>query len=232
ISGKGPLALGDIKVEMLEDEQAAVKCDLDISAGLDEQGLHLSWLYDSALFDRAHIAKLQAHFERLLRQAVTLTPGRPDTFRLLSQAEQSALLAAGEGQQAASDVALLPTQFSAQARRHGSRIALQWQDQTLSYDALEQRANQLARLLRERGVGAEQRVGIYLPRSIDMVVAMLGVLKAGGAYVPIDPAYPQQRVAHILADTEMAQLLTHSDLAAQLTTTSVTCIALDEAKTQ
>ena len=75
-----------------------------------------------------------------------------------------------------------------------------WQDRQLTYQQLNQQANQLAHHLQRLGIGPEAPVGLYVERSLEMVVGLLGILKAGGVYVPLDPAYPQERLAFMLED--------------------------------
>lgn len=98
--------------------------------------------------------------------------------------------------------------FEEQARRTPDRIAVIGRDRSLSYSDLNQRANHLAHLLRDRGVGPETLVGVCLERSPELVVALLGIWKAGGAYVPLDPAYPQGRIAFMVEDANVRIILT------------------------
>ena len=99
--------------------------------------------------------------------------------------------------------------FEAQVLRNPDAIAARWQQEALSYRELNTRANRLAHHLRKLGVGPDVRVGLCLERSLEMLVGVLAVLKAGGAYVPLDPAYPQARLAHMLADSAPPVVLTH-----------------------
>lgn len=102
--------------------------------------------------------------------------------------------------------------FEAQAERQGKSVAVVFEDQQLTYQELNSRANQLARYLRKRGVGPDVLVGLCVERSLDMVVGLLGILKAGGAYVPLDPAYPKDRIAYIMDDARAPVLLTQEKL--------------------
>ena len=97
-------------------------------------------------------------------------------------------------------------------RRRGKQpdaIAVVFENETLTYGELDRRANRLAHYLRARGVGPETVVGLCLGRSLDLIVGLLGILKAGGAYLPLDPDYPPERLAFMLADAGACVLLTH-----------------------
>lgn len=98
--------------------------------------------------------------------------------------------------------------FEAQEARSPEAIALTCGDQALSYRELNQRANQVAHMLRVRGIGPENLVGLCVERSLEMIVGMLGILKAGAAYVPLDPSYPAERLAYIVQDAQITTLLT------------------------
>jgi len=102
--------------------------------------------------------------------------------------------------------------FEAQAAATPEAIALVYEAEQLSYRELNERANQLAHYLRELGVGPETLVGLCCERSLELVVALLGVLKAGGAYLPLDPQYPHERLAFMAQDAGISLLLTHATL--------------------
>jgi amino acid adenylation domain-containing protein len=97
----------------------------------------------------------------------------------------------------------------------------------LTYGVLNERANQLAHYLQEVGIGPEVCVGVYMERSTDMILSLLAVLKAGGAYVPLDPAYPQERLAFMLADAQMPLLLTRQHLTDHLPPTGTAIVCVD-----
>jgi len=100
--------------------------------------------------------------------------------------------------------------FEAQVAHTPNATAVVFENQSLTYQQLNQKANQLAHYLRKLGVGAEVLVGIHVERSLEMIIGLLGILKAGGAYVPLDPAYPQERLMFMLADAQVRVLLTQS----------------------
>jgi amino acid adenylation domain-containing protein len=103
--------------------------------------------------------------------------------------------------------------FAEQVQRRGEELAVVCGQEKISYAELDRRSNQLARYLRNLGVGPEKLVGISVERSIHMVLAMVGILKAGGAYVPIDPAYPPDRLRFMAEDSDIAVWLTQGHLA-------------------
>src|ERR1700722_4572806 len=118
--------------------------------------------------------------------------------------------------------------FDEQARRIPERTAVICRDQILTYANLHQRADRLARRLRKFGVGPETIVAISMERSLEMVVALLGVLKAGGAYLPLDPSFPRDRVAFMMKDSEARVILTKGRLKDYLCDSGAIVIDLDE----
>src|SRR5262249_1331044 len=118
--------------------------------------------------------------------------------------------------------------FQQQAERTPGAVAVLYKEDQLKYRELNARANQLAHYLRKLGVGPDVRVGLLFERSIEMVVALLGVLKAGGAYLPLDPAYPAERLEFMMADAEIPVLITLQNLADELQIEHANVICLDK----
>src|SRR5439155_1054494 len=121
--------------------------------------------------------------------------------------------------------------LEAQAARTPDAVAVTYQGRQLTYAALNRRANRLAHLLRELGVGPEILVGILMERSLEMIVATVAVLKAGGAYVPLDPAYPGPRLAYMLADTHAPVLLAQRHLADRVPAQRARAVLVDAEET-
>src|SRR6266704_2193799 len=119
--------------------------------------------------------------------------------------------------------------LEAQVQRTPTATAVEFEGRSLSYAELDARANQLANLLRKRGVEREVLVGLCVERSLEMVVALLGILKAGGAYVPLDPAYPRDRIKYVLDDARVQVLFTQESLRRSLPATSAEVLCLDPA---
>ncbi|WP_293072699.1 amino acid adenylation domain-containing protein, partial [Moorena sp. SIO4A5] len=165
--------------------------------------------YNTDLFDEHTIARMADHFENLLALIVSNPEQRVGQLPLLSEAERQQLLV--EWNNTKIDY---PTDkciheiFEAQVEKNPEAVAVVFEEQKLTYSELNSKANQLARYLQHLGVKPEVLVGICYERSVEMVIALLATLKAGGAYVPIDPSYPPQRLAYMLADAEVLVLLT------------------------
>jgi amino acid adenylation domain-containing protein len=117
--------------------------------------------------------------------------------------------------------------FAEQVRRDPNHIAVVSETTQLSYGELNAKANQVARLLRDRGVGRESLVGICIDRSLDMAIGILGILKAGAAYLPLDPDYPEDRLAWLLNDSQVSLVVTKTGLDARLASTTARLVLLD-----
>ncbi|MFB7293632.1 amino acid adenylation domain-containing protein [Actinacidiphila glaucinigra] len=168
------------------------------------------------LFDPESAAELAARLHRLLADAVT-DPARPiSELDVFGKDQEHRILVGWNDTVRDVPVGTLSGLFRAQVVRTPDAPAVVFEGVELSYAQLDARANRLARLLVERGVGPESRVGVMHERSVDLVVALLAVLKAGGAYLPIDPAYPQERVSGLLTDAEPVCVITSAALGGRL----------------
>src|SRR5437867_6629740 len=172
------------------------KFDLTLSLAECEQTLAGFVEYNTDLFERSTIERVIGHFQTLL-EGIIADPDQPiSTLPLLTDTERHQLLVEWNSTRANfSDGCCLHELFEAQVERSPDTVAVVFENQWLTYEQLNARANQLAHYLKQRGVGPEKIVGICLERSLEMVVGVMGVLKAGGAYVPMDPTYPRERVA-------------------------------------
>ncbi|WP_248752418.1 non-ribosomal peptide synthase/polyketide synthase [Pseudomonas sp. MWU15-20650] len=179
--------------------------------------LGLEFNYDRQAFSVAHIQRLGEHFQQLLLALASDGAQCLAALPSLAQAERHTVLQAWNA--TAEDYPLHPPVhrlIEAQVLRTPAAPALVFAGQTLSYTALNARANRLAHRLMAAGVGPDVLVGLAVERSIEMVVGLLAVLKAGGAYVPLDPEYPRDRLAYMLQDSGVQLLLTQAHLLAQL----------------
>ncbi len=170
--------------------------------------------YCADLFSQETVERLSSHFARLL-QAIVKDPGqRILDIPILAASERNRIVKEWNNTSAAFPTgSLLHQLFEAQVDRGPERVALRAGATTLSYAELDQRANRLARALRERGACRGQRVGLCIDRGADMVVAVLGILKSGAAYVPLDPSFPESRLRFMVDDAQLALLVSNSALA-------------------
>ncbi|MEE8586353.1 MAG: amino acid adenylation domain-containing protein [Acidobacteriota bacterium] len=191
--------------------------DLSIFMEDGPQGLGGVVEYSRDLFDAATVGRLSEQFRSLLEGAVA-DPGLPlSELPLLPPPQRHQLLVEWvSGPPGGPPAPLVVEIFQARAEESPHAAALVQQGAVLSYGELNRRANRLARHLNSLGVGAETPVGVFAFRSLDWIVALLGILKSGGAYLPVDPAYPSRRVAFLLEDAGAPVLLTQQALSQRL----------------
>ena len=195
-------------------ERETSKFELTLSVNEDGAGGLTGTLeYSSDLFDRSTVERLAGHLRVLLENMAAQPQARLAELGLLTAAERRQLLVEWNDTRADYPAgACLHTLVERQVERSPDAVAVVFQDQEVSYGDLNRRANRLAHALMERGVGPETRVGLFLERSPEMVVALLAVLKAGGVFVPLDPDHPGERLSILLRAAAPALVLTHEQL--------------------
>nr|UBH04476.1 NosD [Desmonostoc muscorum CCALA 125] len=222
------IELADLTISSLPVESATAKFDLFLSIQNTVNGLVGVWEYNTDLFNTSTIERMTGHFVTLLSGIVANPEQRISQLPLLSQTEQQKLLLEWNDTQADYPLDLCIHQlFEQQCLSTPNAVAVVFQDQQLTYQQLNCRANQLAHYLKSLGVSADVLVGICVERSIEMVVGLLGILKAGGAYVPLDPNYPQERLAFMLEDAQVSVLLTQQSLLDRLPQHQAKLVCLD-----
>jgi len=209
--------LPGVQVEPLAIDTHSAKFDLTMEL-TEAEGRLLGVLeYATDLFDAATAERMLGHFRVLLESIVADAGQRVAQLELLEAAERRRLLVEwNDTARPYPREATIQALFEAQVERSPGAIAVSCAGQELTYGELNARANRLAHELRARGVGPDVLVGLCLERSLELVVALLGVLKAGGAYVPLDPSYPAERLAFMLEDTRAPVLITQERLRATL----------------
>ncbi|MEJ2688063.1 MAG: amino acid adenylation domain-containing protein, partial [Gammaproteobacteria bacterium] len=191
--------------------------DLRLSITDMHQRLQGTWEYNTDLFDAETIERMAGHFQVLLEGNVRNPDARISELPLLTEEERHTILERWNDTAAAYPRdACIHELFQAQAAETPDRIAVVWGEEHVSYEALGRRAKRLAGHLQALGVGPEVLVGVCTGRTVEMVTGVLGVLEAGGGYVPLDPAYPAQRLAFILQDTQAAVVLADRGTRAQV----------------
>ncbi|NMP12235.1 non-ribosomal peptide synthetase, partial [Paenibacillus polymyxa] len=193
------------------------KFDLSLEAIEQPEGILCSLEYSTALYKPETMTRLAQHFAEIVR-AIAYYPQQSLAALNMVTAEEKAQIIDGFGNvgvlgaDAVEAGALFHTYVEEQAQLVPDHVAVVYEEQQLTYRKLNERANQLARRLRNEGIGRESIVGILSERSVDMLVGVLAVWKAGGAYVPLDADYPSERIRFMLEDSGATVLLTQTGL--------------------
>jgi len=217
------------QISRLEISKRIAVFDLTLFVAEPDDRIRFTIEYAIEVFEKEAIERMQEHFQILLEAAV-FDPGRQlRALPLLTAAEKHQLIV--ERNLLSVDVPprLIHQLIEERAAQFPNKRALIFEDPLtrLTYSELNAEANRLARFLQELGVGPNVVVSIGLERSIEMVVAVLGVFKAGGAYLPLDPTYPPDRLQFMQGRASASLLLTHSDLKDRLSSTGVRTICID-----
>ncbi|HEY0733696.1 MAG TPA: amino acid adenylation domain-containing protein [Herpetosiphonaceae bacterium] len=218
----------ELEITALDIATETAQVDLLLLVTETDQGLQAVLNYNTDLFAAATIRHMAQRFLTLLESICAMSSRPITTLPLFSAADRTAVLA-----QRYDRIAKMPALsclhdlFAAQAERRPEAVAVQFEDRQLTYAELDRRAEQLAGYLRALGVKPETLVGVYLQRSPELVIALLGILKTGGAYVPLDPAHPAERIAFMLEDAQVRVLITETALAETLPELSARTICLD-----
>jgi amino acid adenylation domain-containing protein len=206
-------AYGRFKLIDMPSVSAGALYDLNFFMVERPEGWRFSCEYNTDLFNRETVLRLLSHIENLLRHAIA-QPSLPiSQLAMLSEPERQTLLTDWNRTDAEypRDQTLVQL-FQAQVLRTPDVPAVECKGVTLSFRQLDQASNRLARELRERGLGAGRRVGVFLNRSVDLVVSLLAVLKSGSAYVAMDVSIPADRLSYVVENAELAGLITRSTL--------------------
>jgi aspartate racemase len=221
--------LPGLTVSHVQVENIVANFDLTLDAVERDGQLECQFESNADLFDEDRITRLLGHFENLLRGIAADPQARISDLPLLTEAERHQALI--EWNDTDSDYPAdrcVQELFEQQVESFPDAFALLFAAESLTYQQLNTRANQLAHYLKGKGVVAETRVGICIERSPEMIIALLAILKAGGVYVPLDPAYPQARLRFMLEDAEVPLLLTRKVLRETLDCQSVQVICLED----
>uniref|UniRef100_UPI00278BC1B5 non-ribosomal peptide synthetase n=1 Tax=Nocardia sp. CC227C TaxID=3044562 RepID=UPI00278BC1B5 len=237
----GSVSLPGLDVDVVEFDPGTAKFDVQLTVGERADGsLGLSWNYATELFDPETVAAFADRLVRILRTvaedpaavigdidllgeaerhdvAERWVSAGVDAVELATRPEAAASSAVGHGGGLFSDpAATLSGLFDAAVAAHPKRVAVRFGDDELTYSDLDRRANVLARRLIAEGAGPESLVAVILPRSLDLVVALLAVIKTGAGYVPVDPTSPADRIAFLLADSAPTGVVVDSTVQVEL----------------
>ena len=207
------MEFGGLKFLPYGFENKASKFDLTFEVVENEADARINIEYCTRLFKRETIERMAGHFLNIAVQVVKNPDQRLDEIDMLSGEEKKQnLFAFNDTQAEYPREELIHLQFEERVKKTPGKPAVIFEDSGLTYGGLNARANQLARVLREKGVGRDGIVGVLLDRSLEMSVGIMAVLKAGGAYLPISPDYPDERIKYMLEDSGAAILLTQGSL--------------------
>ncbi|MFJ3259747.1 amino acid adenylation domain-containing protein [Pseudomonas sp. NPDC086581] len=219
-SAQGP-RFGELKSK----DETSIPMDLAVRVG---ERLEIEYQYLRAHFSAAAVTRLRCNMEQVLESLLHGAGKRVGEVQCLSASDRAALAACCGPHQSLPPAEPVHLAIARQAALRGDEVALICGDEEIDYAALERDSNRLAHRLMALGVGPEVRVGVALPRSVCIPLALLAVLKAGGAYVPLDAEYPRERLEFQMSDAGIALLITDSRLRERLPVPpGVTCLELD-----
>ena len=230
--GAAPLfQVGFELVDAAVASPSAVTSGLDIALAMTLRGDELAgtFAYNAELFDAATIERMIGHFAMLLDSIAKDPDQRIGELQLLTERERQQIVVAwNDTARPYAHDRCTHELFEAQVARTPDATALVFETQRLTYRELDRRANQLARHLRERGVGPDVLVGVCLERRPELAIALLAVWKAGGAYVPLDPTLPSERLTFMMSDARARLLVTDRAQRARFPDTQdVVCVDSD-----
>ncbi|MDE9554723.1 amino acid adenylation domain-containing protein [Xenorhabdus bovienii] len=221
-------SLADLKFTELYLKTDVTMCDLTLETIAFEREIKCVLHYCTAFFNQETAERYAEYYQNILK-AVVANPAIPlAEIDYLPATEQKTLLQNwGRGPALPASQQCFHELFEEQVARAPDNIALVLDGDQLTYEQLNAKANRVAHYLRQRGIKPDTLVGLCLERSFDMIIGLLGIIKAGGAYVPIDPAYPRERIATLLAESGITLLLSQQHLYSKLPVTHQEIIFLD-----
>ncbi|MGO1000205.1 non-ribosomal peptide synthase/polyketide synthase [Lysobacter sp. CA196] len=225
------LRSGAIAAHLLEPHAGHGRCDLNLCVSTHDGGLQLRLVYNAGLFDGWWVAQAMRHFVRLLESMVDAPQAEIDRAPLLDDSERAQMLGPWNASERDYPRTTAHDRFKAQAGSTPDALAVRYEGLELSYAELDQRSDRLARYLLEAGVSAGARVGIYLSRSPELLIAVLGVLKAGAAYVPLEPKLPKDRLGYMVNDAGIGWALLEAATMDELPLQGVDVVLMDDAAT-
>ncbi|WP_190285780.1 non-ribosomal peptide synthetase [Montanilutibacter psychrotolerans] len=220
---------GDIVARPVETNLGHGKYDLHLCVYPHDGGFEARLVYNAELFDDWLMTQMMGHFARLLHEMTERPKQLVDESPLLDATEQTRLCVDWNATERAYPQVCVHTQFEAQAARTPEAVALRFEDQALTYAQLNAKADRLAHYLLDAGVTLGARVGIYLSRSPELLIAVLGALKAGAAYVPLEPKLPKERLGYMVQDAGIGWALLEAGTIDELPLQGVDVVLMDGA---
>jgi amino acid adenylation domain-containing protein len=203
---QAPIQAGELLIEVESIEDKGAQFDLTLVVSNSECRFH----YSTDLFDAPTITRMAEHLRVLLQGIVAHPEQRIAELPLLTEAERHQMLGAWNTTRHPTPLSQtsIHALFEKQVEHTPTAIAITFENQHMTYQELNEKANQMAHLLIARGIGPEDLVGLAMERSPELLVGLFGILKAGGAYLPLDPRYPKERLSLLLRESRVSLLLT------------------------
>ena len=222
------MEIGSLALESIALGGEPAQFDLTMMMAETGDGLAAALQYNTDLFDAATIQRMLGHFHSLL-QSIVSDPTKPvSAYSLLGDSERKQILT--DWNQTQSDYPrelCIHDLIQEQVKRRPNAVAVQFEGRSLTYKELDKRADQAAQVLAAQGVKVGMLVGLFVNRSLEMLIGLLGVLKAGGAYLPLDPSFPSGRLAFMLEDSKASIILTQTNLLSDMPENKAQIICLD-----
>ncbi|WP_259418057.1 non-ribosomal peptide synthetase [Bacillus toyonensis] len=217
--------LGFEVISVIDEERS--NYSLSLTVGLGEK-LKLTIVYDENVYEERLINNLECHIQNVTKQVIENDDKKMSDIDLISEEEKNILLYKfNETTVEYPKDRLIHQLFEEQVEKTPDRVAVSFKSNNLTYRELNEKSNQIARLLREKGVQSNTIVGIMVDRSLEMIIGIMGILKSGAAYLPIDPETPKERIGYMLQDSNVKVLLTQDRCISQLNL-NVELINLDQ----
>ncbi|WP_026475839.1 non-ribosomal peptide synthetase [Alkaliphilus transvaalensis] len=219
------LGLGfDIKDARINEQ---VNYDFSITVVPDKE-LTIIMSYNDSVYDPADIQLIEGHIKTVINQIIEKPDVKLAEIKIISEEEEGLILHRFNKEMGYHNNKTIHQYFEEQAEKTPYHIALVLEKDQLTYDELNKKSNQLARVLLNKGIKTDSIVGVMTHPSLEMIVGIMAVLKAGGAYLPIDPQYPQDRINHMIEDSGTHLLLTTKDISKDLKLFRGEVLLLDE----
>lgn len=221
--GIPPLEMRDARLQLLDNEWGISRLDLSLfiwetlTSESQGGGLTTHYSFNADLWNHATIDRMAGHYQAVLETILADPDNRIAALPFLTRPERHQLRLEWNSVMVETPrEACMHELFESQVEATPDRVAVIFEDDHLSYHGLNRRSNQLGHMLQRIGVGPEDVAGIFLERSVEMIVGVLGIMKAGGAYLPLDPRYPKDRASFMLKDAGVRVLVSKSELLGQM----------------
>lgn len=203
------------------------RLDLELHVYQEEEGLYCHWIYNKALFYPATIERMADNFSVLLNSILNAPESLLSLLPVVNQQDKNLLLEQLNNTAADYPQNKLLHQYPQATADYAKNAAVICGSESISYEVLHQQSNAMAAILSSHKLEAGEFIAVCLPRSVDMVIAMLAVLKSGAAYLPLDPRYPKSRIAYMLKDSKASVVISNSELLQELKFESCYALCVD-----